>query len=78
MVRATPDRARGAAMIVDFQHHYTPPQLQRGDTSAVSVQVDAQGNPKLLLNPLLADIEAHVRMMDLAGIDAAVLSCGMA
>ncbi len=27
-----------------------------------------------LLNPLLGDIDAHVRMMDLAGIDAAVLS----
>ena len=64
-------------MIVDFQHHYTPPQLQRGDASAVSVAVDAAGNPKLLLNPLLADIDAHVRMMDLAGIDAAVLACGL-
>ncbi len=27
-----------------------------------------------LLNPLLGDIDAHVRMMDKAGIDAAVLS----
>jgi predicted TIM-barrel fold metal-dependent hydrolase len=64
-------------LIVDFQHHYTPPKLQAGEKASVSVQVDAKGNPKLLLNPLLADIEAHVRMMDRAGIDAAVLACGL-
>src|SRR5262249_22059667 len=28
------------------------------------------------LNPLLADLKSHVRMMDHAGIDAGVLSCG--
>ena len=28
------------------------------------------------MNPLLSDLPAHVRMMDHAGIDAAVLSCG--
>ena len=67
----------GAPMIIDFQHHYTPPALQSGEKSSVSVAVDAQGNPKLLLNPLLADIDAHIRMMDHAGIDAAVLSCGL-
>jgi predicted TIM-barrel fold metal-dependent hydrolase len=64
-------------VIVDFQHHYTPPELQAGDKAAVSVQLDERGAPKLQFNPLLADIEAHVRMMDRAGIDAAVLSCGL-
>jgi len=34
------------------------------------------GNPNYLLNPLLADLAAHIRMMDRAGIDAGVLSCG--
>jgi len=61
-------------MIIDFQHHYTPPQLLQGKKNAVSVGVDKNGNPMHLLNPLLGDIDAHVRMMDAAGIDAAVLS----
>jgi len=64
-------------MIVDFQHHYTPPELMRGKADAVSVNLDERGNPAYLLNPLLADLPAHVRMMDRAGIDAAVLSCGV-
>src|SRR5262249_16928437 len=34
------------------------------------------GNPNYLLNPLLTDLAAHIRMMDKAGIDAGVLSCG--
>src|SRR5215475_14900610 len=62
------------AMIIDFQHHYTPPSLLKGRKDAVSVGIDERGNPMHLLNPLLGDIDAHVRMMDLAGIDAAVLS----
>jgi predicted TIM-barrel fold metal-dependent hydrolase len=63
-------------MLVDFQQHYTPPELLKGDTNAVSAQVDADGNPNYLLNPLLADLNSHVRMMDAAGIDAGVLTCG--
>ncbi len=63
-------------MIVDFQQHYTPPELLKGNRDAVSVQLDEHGNPSYLLNPLLADLAAHVRMMDHAGIDAGVLSCG--
>ena len=61
-------------MIVDFQHHFTPPELlgkKKGDV--VSVRLDENGNPNYLLNPLLSDLPAHVRMMDRAGIDAAVL-----
>src|SRR5260370_20012369 len=61
-------------MIIDFQHHYTPPTLLKGRSDAVSVGIDERGNPMHLLNPLLGDIDAHVRMMDHAGIDAAVLS----
>jgi aminocarboxymuconate-semialdehyde decarboxylase len=63
-------------MIVDFQHHYTPPELLKGRADSATVQLDEDGNPNYLLNPLLADLPAHVRMMDLAGIDAAVLSSG--
>ena len=64
-------------MIVDFQQHYTPPELLKGNRDAVSVQLDEHGNPSYLLNPLLSDLKAHVRMMDTAGIDAGVLSCGV-
>lgn len=63
-------------MIIDFQQHYTPPELLKGDRSAVSARLDENGNPNYLLNPLLADLAAHLRMMDRAGIDAGVLSCG--
>jgi predicted TIM-barrel fold metal-dependent hydrolase len=63
-------------MLVDFQQHYTPPELLKGNADAVSVQVDQDGNPNYLLNPLLADLSAHIRVMDQAGIDAGVLTCG--
>ncbi len=39
--------------------------------------MDARGNPNYLLNPLLADLSAHVTMMDHAGIDMGVLTCGV-
>jgi predicted TIM-barrel fold metal-dependent hydrolase len=64
-------------MLVDFQQHYTPPELFKGNADgAVSVQLDRDGNPNYLLNPQLADLTSHLRVMDEAGIDAAVLSCG--
>src|SRR6202049_2061806 len=63
-------------MIVDFQQHYTPIELLKGDPKTVSVQLDERGNPNNLLNPLLADLPAHIAMMDRAGIDAGVWSCG--
>ena len=63
-------------MLIDFQQHYTPPELLKGETGKVTVDLDRDGNPHYLLNPLLADLDAHVRVMDAAGIDAGVLSCG--
>jgi predicted TIM-barrel fold metal-dependent hydrolase len=63
-------------VIIDFQQHYTPPELLKGGRDAVTVRLDQNGNPNYLLNPLLTDLAAHVRMMDRAGIDAGVLSCG--
>jgi len=63
-------------MLIDFQQHYTPPELLKGDPAKATVDLDKDGNPSYLLNPLLADLAAHVRMMDAAGIDAGVLSCG--
>jgi len=65
-------------MIVDFQHHYTPKELfrEQGVGDSLSARLDERGNPSYLLNPLLCDLDAHIRMMDGAGIDIAVLSCG--
>ena len=62
-------------MIIDFQHHYTPPELMERGGSGI-LRLDEYGNPNYKFNPLLADLPAHVRMMDRAGIDVAVLSCG--
>ena len=62
-------------MIVDFQHHYTPPELMDNSKDSILTRLNANQNPILRLTPLLADLPAHVRMMDQAGIDAAVLSC---
>src|SRR3972149_2853172 len=63
-------------MIIDFQQHYPPAEMLKGDPKSLTAQVDERGNPNYLLNPLLADLPAHIRMMDQAGIDAGVLSCG--
>jgi predicted TIM-barrel fold metal-dependent hydrolase len=63
-------------MVVDFQHHYTPPELMEIGKGDGSLRVDENGNPTYRFNPLLADLSAHVQMMDKVGIDAAVLSCG--
>ena len=63
-------------MIIDFHHHYTPPELMRTGTDGSTVRLDENGNPHYRFNAELADLPAHVRMMDRAGIDVAVLSCG--
>ena len=63
-------------MVVDFQHHYTPPELMERGAGDGSLRLDENGNPNYRFNPLLADLPAHVLMMDKAGIDLAVLSCG--
>ena len=63
-------------MVVDFQHHYTPAELMESGKGDGTLRLDENGNPNYRFNPLLADLSAHVRMMDKAGIDVAVLSCG--
>ena len=67
---------RELEMIIDFHHHYTPPELMRTGTDGSTVHLDENGNPHYRFNAELADLPAHVRMMDRAGIDVAVLSCG--
>jgi predicted TIM-barrel fold metal-dependent hydrolase len=66
-------------VIVDFQHHYTPRHLvepRLRDGRATLIYTD--GAPSYILHPLLWDLDEHVRMMDVAGIDAAMLSSGAA
>ncbi len=64
-------------MIVDFQHHYIPKKLleAHGVKNSVIAEFNAEGNPRHLYSPLLGDLDAHIRMMDHAGIDIAVLTC---
>lgn len=63
-------------MIVDFHNHYTPPELMEVGGGIGTLRLDERGNPNYRFNPLLADLAANVGMMDRAGIDMAVLSCG--
>lgn len=62
-------------MVVDFQHHFAPRELVDAAPGASQrVQFDATGAPAHTPNPLLYQLDEHVRMMDAAGIDAAFLS----
>ena len=63
-------------MIVDFQHHFVPPALlPEGAAERPFTRFDAHGVPSYSFHALLVDLDAHVEMMDEAGIGAAVLSC---
>ena len=46
-------------MLVDFQHHYTPPELMEIGKGDGSLRLDENGNPNYRFNPLLADLSAH-------------------
>jgi len=62
-------------MIVDFQHHFTPRELIKDDPAGrLVLNYDALGAPSYTVHSLLYDLDEHVRMMDLAGIDAAWLT----
>jgi len=62
-------------MIVDFQHHFTPRELIKDDPGErLVLHYDALGAPSYTVHSLLWDLDEHVRMMDLAGIDAAWLT----
>src|SRR5215813_8867749 len=70
-IRAT-ERAR---MIVDFQHHFTPRELIKGDPGdKLILHSDENGAPSYTVHSLLYDLDEHIRMMDVAGIDAAWLT----
>src|ERR1700682_5635867 len=62
-------------MIVDFQHHFTPRELIKEDPGdRMILNYDAQGAPSYTIHALLYELDEHIRMMDLAGIDAAWLT----
>lgn len=63
-------------MIVDFHAHYTPPELMEHFGGSGTLRLDERGNPNYRFNPLLSDLSAHIKVMDRAGIDMSVLSCG--
>ena len=62
-------------MIVDFQHHFTPLELfPEGFDGDAKTFFDHNGVPSYSFHGLLFDLDAHIEMMDVAGIDLAVLS----
>jgi predicted TIM-barrel fold metal-dependent hydrolase len=62
-------------MIVDFQHHFTPRELIKEDPGdRLILHYDALGAPSYTIHKLLYDLDEHVAMMDVAGIDAAWLT----
>ncbi|MEL0114612.1 MAG: amidohydrolase family protein [Rickettsiales bacterium] len=63
-------------MLVDFQHHFTPREFfPEGFGDQSKTFFDKNGVPSYSFHSLLFDLDAHIEMMDVAGIDAAVLSC---
>lgn len=63
-------------MIVDFHHHFTPRELVKEDPGdRLILTYDENGAPSYTTHKLLFDMEAHVAMMDAAGVDCAMLSC---
>src|SRR6202049_1065283 len=62
-------------MIVNFQHHFTPRELIKEDPGdRLILKYAAAGAPSYPSHSLLYDLDEHVRMMDLSGIDAAWLT----
>ena len=62
-------------MIVDFQHHFTPRELIKQDPGdRLIVHFDENDAPSYTIHSLLYDLDEHIKMMDVAGIDAAFLT----
>ncbi len=64
-------------VIIDFQHHYVPYELasRRGVTTRDRLEVKEGSLPKVTLHERLYDLDIHIKDMDEAGMDTAVLSC---
>ncbi len=62
-------------MIVDFQHHFSPRELMPKDLGRRKlVSYDENGAPSFIMHWMLFDLDEHIRMMDEAGIDVALLT----
>ena len=62
-------------MVVDFQHHFTPRELFAEDLGDRRILTyDAAGTPSYISHRLLYDLDAHIEIMDICGVDAAVLT----
>lgn len=62
-------------MIIDFEHHFTPREFVDKDVgSAPRTHFDENGAPSYTFHSMLYDLDEHIRMMDIAGIDAALLT----
>jgi predicted TIM-barrel fold metal-dependent hydrolase len=63
-------------MIIDWEHHYLPEKLwiKKGGKKGERTIFYEHGNPRGTLHPELYDVDEHLRIMDAAGIDMAVLS----
>src|SRR5271169_6527481 len=63
--------------VIDFQHHFVPRELFKEDPGDKrTLLYDENGAPSYISHRLLFDLDEHIRMMDFAGIDAAVLTSG--
>lgn len=63
-------------MIIDWEHHYLPQELwiKKGGELGKRKIFYEYGKPRGNMHPELYDLEEHIRVMDIAGIDMAVLS----
>jgi predicted TIM-barrel fold metal-dependent hydrolase len=66
-------------MIIDFQHHFTPRELIKQDPGdRLILHYDENGAPSYTVHRMLYDLDEHIRMMDVSGIDAAFLTSAAA
>lgn len=63
-------------MVIDWEHHYMPEEmwLKKGGKKGEKTIIYENGRPRVDLHPELYDTDEHLRVMDAAGIDMAVLS----
>src|SRR3954469_9718054 len=62
-------------MIIDFEHHFTPREFVSGEVGPEPrTQFDENGAPSYTFHSMLYDLDEHIRMMDIGGINAALLT----
>jgi len=66
-------------MVVDFQHHFVPFELveRRGVRAGEQRNISEGRVPMFTLHSKLYDADEHLRDMDTAGVQVAVLSCNL-